>query len=156
MLPSSIQAEAKRRRREAGVQPFVWPFVWASVDVPLTGLDGWTAGVRRGSGTRGRPASIHTRSGLVHHYHVRAERGNEPSGPVRARIGPETGRLDASVNQTWYVQYLRTAQRPEKSNFAHPRSSTRTRPGIWATFAWPVGMTAPQRPRKLRKIAKKR
>ena len=30
---------------------------------------------------------------------VRAARGNERSGPVRARIGPETGRPDASENQ---------------------------------------------------------
>ena len=42
---------------------------------------------------------IHIRYGPVYQFHVRAARGNERSGPVRARIGPETGRPNASVNQ---------------------------------------------------------
>ena len=52
---------------------------------------------QRGSGTRGRLARcpIHTRSGPVPQFHVRAARGNERFGPVLDR----TGRPDASVNQ---------------------------------------------------------
>ena len=128
MLPSIIQTEAERRRCEAGVQPFVWPFVWASVEVPLPGLDEWTAGVRRGLGTRGRPASIHTRSGPVHQFHVRAARGDEPSGPVLDR------RPDGRT-PVWINHYGRAGEQRRMKEMARGGNETNE---------WMGGVVTPQ------------